>query len=355
MNSAVWLYADRLPPLIGGMEMHARYFIEHFDGHASFPLDAIISKDGAGRDFPVRQPAQEPRVIFFNSGRWIEEVASIRRAHPKALLVYRTGGNEVLKAPLVHANIKSHVERQAYWAATLNDSIDLLVTNSAFTEGRLRSVGVRCQFLRCVGGVNMTGLQHLPLRSEQAKLFCAARYVPYKQHERLLAVVARLLRRGYDLRLRLAGDGPLEPAVRARAAALGIADRVDFLGAMSNEAVCAETAGADAYVQLSADLSTEVPGGSYTHSEGMGRSILEAVSVGTFVIAGRSGALPEVVSPERGLLLDLGESDDVLADQISRVLLSRPRPEPTEEFAWRHIFARYEQSWEDLLATAGRN
>lgn len=355
MTAALWLYADRLPPLIGGMEMHARYFIEHFDGHARFPLEGLITKDGAGADRSLRQAAREPAIVFFNSGRWIEHLADIRSAHPTALFVYRTGGNEVLKAPLERMQIEAHGARQAFWADALNGAIDLLVTNSAFTEHRLRDLGVRCPFLRCVGGVNVGALRRAPAHTGPTVLFCAARFVPYKQHARLLALIAALIARGHDLRLRLAGDGPLEPAARELSARLGLAERVEFLGVLDNETACAETAAADFYIQLSADVDTAVPGGRYLHSEGMGRSILEALSAGTFVIAGRSGALPEVVTPERGLLLDLDQPDEALAVGISRVLAERPRPAPTDVYGWPTVFARYERCWEELLAPAHRH
>lgn len=354
MTSPIWLYADRLPPLIGGMEMHARYFIEYFDGHRRFPLEELITKDSHGHDVATRQATSDPSIVFFNSGRWIEMLPKIRSIHPNALFVYRTGGNEILKAPLERSDIPNHAERQAFWTSTLNGSIDLLVTNSAFTENRLLALGVRCPFLRCVGGVNVGALRRSQHRSGPTTLFCAARFVPYKQHDRLLSVVARMVQRGLDLRLRLAGDGPLEQETRARVLELGLTQHVAFLGPLDNESTCAETASADIYIQLSADVDTEVPGGRYLHSEGMGRSILEALSAGTFVIAGRSGALPEVVTPEHGLLLDLEESNDVLAEHIAVAVLERPRPEPTDIYSWPYVFARYEQCWEKLLAAVDR-
>lgn len=355
MNTAIWLYADRLPPLIGGMEMHARYFIEHFEGHDRFPIEGIITKNGEGRDLALRQPIRSPGIVFFNSGRWIEQLTEIRRTHPTAVFVYRTGGNEFLKAPLEQTHITNHAERQAFWASSLNSTIDLLITNSAFTENRLRSIGVRCPFFRCVGGVNVGALHRSAASPGMTTLFCAARFVPYKQHDRLLDVFATLVAGGLDVRLRLAGDGPLEAAARSRASSLGIADRVDFLGVLENEAACTEIAAADAYFQLSADVDTEVLGGRYMHSEGMGRSILEALSAGTYVIASRSGALPEIVTHDRGLLLSLEERDDSLASRIAEVLAQRPQPMPTDVYAWSHLFARYEQRWEELLAAAHRH
>jgi glycosyltransferase involved in cell wall biosynthesis len=336
------------------MEMHARYLIEHFTGHPRFPLSAIVTKDRAGADQIIGETPEEPGIVFFNSGRWIEDLEVLRARHPKALFVYRTGGNEILKAPLERVTIPDHAARQAWWASRLNASIDLLVTNSAYTEKRLLDLGVRTPFARCVGGVNVAALERPPRAPGPVTIFCAARFVPYKNHALLLDVVHRLLEHGSDLRLRLAGDGPLLGAAKDQVRSLGIDPQVEFLGVLDNEAACAEIAAADLYVQLSGDVPTPVPGGQYLHSEGMGRSVLEALSAGTFVIAGRSGALPEVITPERGLLVDLG-SPETIAGQLEPLVAEPPRPGSTDIYAWDRVFTTYEQLWEGHFATPRRH
>jgi len=123
---------------------------------------------------------------------------------------------------------------------------------------------------------------------------------------------------------------------------------VKFLGVIDNEQTCQEIAQADIYMQLSSDYLTEVEGGSYIHSEGMGRSILEALTAGTFVIAGNSGAFPEVVTKENGLLVDLDNIDQI-ADKIEVILKNPPPRQPfTSEYCWTNIFKRYEKILEDL-------
>ncbi|MFO0646056.1 MAG: glycosyltransferase [Polyangiales bacterium] len=365
---SVLLFADRLPPLVGGMEMHARYFIEHFATDVRFPLGGVVTRDALGRDCLAhrddREPIDlaalperfEPAIVFFNSGRWIEDLPRLRAAFPEAAFVYRTGGNEIVKAPLERAPISEHAARQAFWTNVLNSTIDLLITNSAFTESRLRALGLRCAFARCVGGVNTVALQSVERPDDpHTTFFCAARFVPYKNHALMLDVVRALASRALDVRVRLAGDGPLLDDTRARVRRLGLEDRVAFLGVLDNEAVCHEIARADIYLQLSADQLTEVPGGTYLHAEGMGRSILEAISAGTFVVAGRSGALPEVVTQTRGLLVDLDDAG-AIADQVERLLRApRRRPASTDEYAWARVFGRYEQLWEALDATARRH
>ncbi len=374
MTRPILLFADRLPPLTGGMEMHARYFIEHFQDHRRHPLLGVVTRDATRRDCLLRSGQlapvsldrlcdrlpEQPSIVFFNSGRWIEDLAEIRAAFPRAMFVYRTGGNEIIEASLERADLADHRERQRYWARALGEHVDMLVTNSAFTEQRLRDLGVdAARFVRCVGGVNVAALRAgaLPSRARATvpACFCAARFVPYKNHALLVEVFSELQRRGHRFRLRLAGDGPLLAEILAQARTLGLLEQVDFLGALTNEEVCAETARADVYVQLSADRITEVPGGSYVHAEGMGRALLEALSCGTFVVAARAGALPEVVTPERGVLVELGPAGRV-ADALEPVIDSPPARRPFfEGYGWNRYFAGYERIWEDLDASPRRH
>ncbi|HET7230037.1 MAG TPA: glycosyltransferase [Longimicrobium sp.] len=368
MTSPILLFADRLPPLVGGMEMHAGYFMRHFREHPQFPLMAVISKDHGGTDCLVsgtdREPVDlkqlparfEPAILFFNSGRWIEELLTLRSLFADAEFTYRTGGNEILKAPLERVSIESHTERRRFWVDTLNDTVDTLVTNSAFTEGRLRDAGVTCPFLRCVGGVNFSAVSRpRSVRRGTPVLLCAARLVPYKHHALLIRVAAALKARGHAFELRLAGDGPLLEETRALVRGHGLDPMVRFLGALPHEATCAEIAAADVYVQLSGDVPTPVPGGSYVHAEGMGRSILEALSAGTYVIAGYGGALHEIVEPGRGELVDIGQPEQVI-EALSRVLADPPeRRAPTDAYDWSRLFARYTRHWEKRDAAARRH
>lgn len=368
VTSPILLFADRLPPLVGGMEMHAGYFMRHFRDHRQFPLMAVISKDQSGADCLVsaagREPVDfeqlaaryEPSILFFNSGRWIEDMRTLRSLFPDAEFTYRTGGNEILKAPLERVAIESHADRRRFWVDALNDTIDTLVMNSAFTEGRLRDAGVTCPFLRCVGGVNFSAVSKpRPVRRGPPVLLCAARFVPYKHHALLIQVAAALNARGHAFELRLAGDGPLLEETRALVRSHGLEPMVRFLGALPHEATCAEIAAADVYVQLSGDVPTPVPGGSYVHAEGMGRSILEALSAGTYVIAGRGGALHEIVEPGRGELVDISQPERVI-EALSRVLADPPeRRAPTDAYDWSHLFARYTRHWEERDAAARRH
>jgi glycosyltransferase involved in cell wall biosynthesis len=97
-------------------------------------------------------------------------------------------------------------------------------------------------------------------------------------------------------------------------------------------------------MQLSSDYITQVSGGSYVHSEGMGRSILEAITVGTFVIAGKSGALSEIVTKDRGILVEPNDIEQII-NNIEPILKTMPivKLECTDKFSWDKVFVNYEK------------
>lgn len=123
-----------------------------------------------------------------------------------------------------------------------------------------------------------------------------------KGHGVLLDALAML--RDPRLRVLCAGDGSLRDALPARAAALGLADRVRFLGPVGD--VAALLAAADALVMPS-------------HHEGLGVAALEAMAAGLPIVASRVGGLPEaVVDGETGLLVPPGDAA-ALAAALARL------------------------------------
>lgn len=355
MSQSILLFADKLPPLPGGMEVHAEYFINYFTNHQEFPLIGIITKNEKGEDFLITHSYQKvinikefalilnPHLIFFNSGRWIEELREIHKIFPNATFIYRTGGNEIIKASLSLNKISDHHDRQNYWSSTINDTINLLITNSVYTETRLRTIGLICPFFKIIGGVNTKALKrNKPSINEPIIIFCGARFVPYKNHAVLINIIHTLFLRGHKFCLRLAGSGPLLKKTQMLVNSLGLNSVVKFLNVLNNYETCNEVAQANLYIQLSSDYLTHVEGGTYVHSEGMGRCILEALTAGTYVIAGKSGALPEIISKERGVFVNLDELDET-TNKIEELLLNLPNRLPfIDTFSWDNVFKQYE-------------
>jgi glycosyltransferase involved in cell wall biosynthesis len=147
---------------------------------------------------------------------------------------------------------------------------------------------------------------------------------------RLLAAF-RALGPGVCLRLVIAGEGPLEGRLRARAAALGIADRVDFLGFLDRPALRARLQAAAVFVCPS-------------DYEGFPLTLLEAMACGAPVVSTRSGPLAE---PARFPVLLVDADAEALADGIVGVL-SRPAEAAERALAARRLVEE-RHSWERVV------
>lgn len=134
-------------------------------------------------------------------------------------------------------------------------------------------------------------------------LLMVARFAPQKDHATLLRALATLL--DLDWRLDLVGTGPQEDSVRGLADALGLSDRIRFLG--MREDVPELIAGSQVYLLVS-------------HWEGFPRSILEALRAGLPVAATDVGGVREaVLEGETGYCIP--ENDDVLlADRLKNLI-----------------------------------
>lgn len=138
------------------------------------------------------------------------------------------------------------------------------------------------------------------------RLLMVARFEDQKDHATLLAALAGL--RDLEWTLDLVGDGPNLPAVRVRSAALGLAERVRFLGYRKD---IPEVMGSSQLFLL------------ITNWEGFPRSILEAMRAGLPVVASDVGGNREAVQHQvTGFLVPKG-SDTTLRDRLAE-LISNP-------------------------------
>jgi glycosyltransferase involved in cell wall biosynthesis len=107
-------------------------------------------------------------------------------------------------------------------------------------------------------------------------------------------------------RATLAGGGPVSE-FRARAAALGLSDRVAFPGWIDQSAASALCAAADILVLPS-------------HAEGLAMSVLEGLAHGLAVVTTSVGAHAEVIEPERSGLLTPPGDIAALGAALARVI-----------------------------------
>ncbi len=139
-------------------------------------------------------------------------------------------------------------------------------------------------YLVIPNGVDPTGLPWAAGGEHHRRLGFLGRLSAEKNPLLALEVVDRL--RADRHRLRVIGDGPLMAAMRRRIAELGLADRVELLGARPRAQALAALAECDALL---------VP----SLWEGMPMAPLEAMAIGVPVVASAVGGLTEMIDDGR--------------------------------------------------------
>jgi glycosyltransferase involved in cell wall biosynthesis len=151
-----------------------------------------------------------------------------------------------------------------------------------------------------------------------------------------------------EARLELVGAGPQRTELEALATRLGVANRVEFTGSVSQDRALERIRNFDVVVVPS--LTTR------TWKEQFGRVPAQAFAAGVPVIASDSGSLPEVVDG-CGEIVREGRADD-LARALERLLgdparrqelAARGRTRALEEFSWERVADRHAAMYRDMI------
>lgn len=170
------------------------------------------------------------------------------------------------------------------------------------------------------------------------------RFVPQKGYLELLDAVAQVP----ELRLVLAGGGPLESALRARIGELGVGDRVALRTWISRDEQRALLAEADLYLQPS------IPG----LGDWMPRTILEAMAMALPILATDVGGIPDVVRDACNGVLVARDDPAALVEALERLTADPALREKLgaealrtarAEFAWDVAFDRYRAVLSELV------
>ena len=263
--------------------------------------------------------AARPTLVHFHFVRAYSPLVAVARALGARVMLHdhmALGRPVVPVAPRGAAH--AALVRGYKWAraAALNDLCDLRVAVSRFVADSVRRAehmdparisvvehGIELgRFLDAEGG---------SLRAELGAgrrpiVACVSRMAPEKGVDRLIRAFGLVAR---DALLVIAGDGPDGPRCQALAAALGLADRVRFLGLRDD----VERVYAAADVVVAPSLCDEA----------FGLAVVEAMATGRPVVVSAAGAMPELCDFGRsGLVVPPGDVA-ALAGAIERLLRDR--------------------------------
>jgi len=203
--------------------------------------------------------------------------------------------NEHLRRDLARERARARLRRRKRardiaWDQAAIHAVDIALVNSRFSRDNFQRA-YRREARVCTPGIPLPDGQPLP-PDARGGYVCAVSALTRKKNVHNVVEALGLLAgrgRGGGMRLKIVGDGDERPVIERRAAELGIADRVEFLGFVPEAEL--------RRVYREARLAVYVP-----VDEPFGLVPLEAMAWGTPVVASdHGGPLESVVHGETGL------------------------------------------------------
>jgi glycosyltransferase involved in cell wall biosynthesis len=191
---------------------------------------------------------------------------------------------------------KLRTQRLAYRAA------HAVVANSSAARDQLEREGVPADKLRLItNGLDVRRFAPMPPGGDIRRIAMVANLRPEKGHDLLLAAAPRILARYPDASFTFIGEGSRREALETLTRALGITDRVHFMG--ESRDVAPILAKHDLFVLPS-------------RSEAFPNALIEAMATALPVVATSVGGIPEVVRSGVNGRLVRPDDVDALADAV---------------------------------------
>jgi glycosyltransferase involved in cell wall biosynthesis len=290
-------------------------FDQHlFTGRSSVLAKSLAGAHGSLVEIPWRA-AWDPRAF----GLALLGLRRLLAAHPCDLVLHAhdshalavgVAASRLLRIPLI-ATRRSDTVPGRLWRCP-----DRVVALSGSVEQSLLDGGVAlARIVRIPSAVSLDELSRMPGRALDARasdrtpvLIAVGALTPEKDHATLLRALAALRVRLPSARLVLVGEGPQRDPLAALARRLSLGDAVRFEGARADAAA------------LIRDASVLV---QPSRREALGTAVLEAMALGTPVVASAVGGLAELLGDGAGLLVPPGDAV-AFAEAVARLLTDPP-------------------------------
>jgi glycosyltransferase involved in cell wall biosynthesis len=181
--------------------------------------------------------------------------------------------------------------------------------------------------------------ENLGVHHDRLILFSLGNLIKRKGYDHLIRAVKILVDGGLAADCYIAGGGEELEALKKLSNELGLADRVRFLGRISNESKRQWLSAADLFVLSSL-------------SESFGLVQLEAMACGAPVVATRNGGSEWVMSDIAGLLCEPGDPED-LARKIGEALERHWDKGAIVEYASQYDWSRINEQILELIGKMG--
>ncbi len=227
---------------------------------------------------------------------------------------------------------------------------DLVITQSEEGKKGLSDLGVENKSRTVHNGINTYRIEkqskekvsHNWFNDDVPVAVAVGRFNPQKGYENLIEAIS-VVNETSPLRLLIIGDGPLKNKIVGKAEELGIKDKVDFTGSVSNPHKY--TAKCDIFVCSSV-------------FEGFSNSLLEAIALGLPTVSTdhKFGANEMIENGKSGILVPVSDPK-AMAEAILRILedgelqktLSHNAQERAQNFTIQKTVSEYEKLFREVV------
>ena len=341
---------------MGGLERLLVEFARHADRRrfalrfVSLGGRGVLADDIEACGWPVATMEQpdglHPSLVPRLARRFRNWQADVIHTHDDRAHLYGTFAGRLAGVPrLIHTRHgrNSHLSRrQQMLVNAASRLIDHFVCVSEDIARLTVRHGVRADRVRSIcNGIDVQRFAYRGPRADGPAVL-VARLSPEKDIETLLRAVALVVRQDAAFHLDIVGDGPCMSALRRASSALGLDERVRFLGAVRD--VPAVLAQAGLFVLSSL-------------TEGISLTLLEAMASGLPVVATRVGGNPEVVADGESGLLVPPQNPSALAEALLRLRRdpnacvrfgAAPRRRVEAKFDIRRMIEEYEKLYQNV-------
>ena len=350
-------------------------FTRKRENAAAFPFGDVVAVPAGPwrwlRRIVYRQILRQPILL---SGSETRRLRTRLDEHKTTLLHIFFGNTGIQLLPLLRepsrrwpaivsfhgADVLVELDQPAYRRAFLEmlGRVDLVLARSQSLIDALIKTGCPPEKIR----LNRTGipLNHFPFQARawptdgQWRLFQACRLIDKKGLPTSLRAFAAFAKTYPQARLTIAGEGPRREELGRLAAELGVADRVDFSGFLSQDDLRKQLYASHFFLHPSEQ-------GRDGNQEGVPNSVLEAMATGLPVFATTHGGIPEAVEhgvngwlvPEGGYIA-LGQAMiDLAADPSQLATLGEAASKSvTENFDLRAQVRKLEGYYQEAIEEA---
>jgi len=292
--------------------------------HGDAPLAAVLEKAGI-RVHHLRSSRKfDPRPVWRLARLLEQERIEVLHTHLIQADVLGYWAGRLVRTPAIVStkhNVR-YYDRHDRWlrpvARWVERRVDAVVAVSNAVAAEYRHAR-RLEVIH--NGVDCKKYAPLPVPGS-GPVVCVANFTMQKGHRILLEAIARLVPEFPGLQLELAGGGPLQDDLQARAERLGLAKRVVFLSTMQDVRSVLMRASIFVLPAL---------------WEGLGLAALEAMAMGRPVIVTDVDGLREIVTHERDGLVVQSGNVEALADAIARLLRDRELAQRLADAARTHV------------------